>query len=188
MKEPVSPFVLFNGKPLFMTPNAPLSSILLSAAVLTILMPVAGAQTAVAILPEKIEDAKGKKLQSSTLEGKFIGLYFSASWCGPCRVFTPHLIAFRDQHLEEFEVVLVSFDKSNTDKRRYIHDAGMNWPSVPGASRKISKTLSETYQVKGFPTLVILAPDGTLVTDRGVETIMSEPSTALEQWKQAPQS
>lgn len=134
-------------------------------------------------LPEKLEDANGKKMDSSALAGKYIGLYFSASWCGPCRAFTPKLKQFRDDHLDEgFEVVLVNFDKSNTEKRRYIRDAGMEWPSLPGARRKASKSLAETYQVKGYPTLIILDPSGNVVTNLGVEAIINEPETVFGQW------
>ncbi|MDF1657219.1 MAG: thioredoxin-like domain-containing protein [Verrucomicrobiales bacterium] len=134
-------------------------------------------------LPEKLENSKGKKIDSSGLAGKYIGLYFSASWCAPCRAFTPLLKQFRDDHLDEgFEVVLVNFDRSNTDKRRYIRDSGMEWPSVPGARRKASKTLMETYQVSGYPTLIILDPNGNIVTNEGVEAIISEPETVFGQW------
>lgn len=136
-----------------------------------------------AFLPEKLEDAKGKKMDSSSLAGKYIGLYFSASWCAPCRAFTPLLKQFRDDHLDNgFEVVLVNFDKSNTDKRRYIRDSGMEWPSVEGARRKASKNLAETYQVRGYPTLIILDPHGNVVTDRGVDAITYEPETAFGRW------
>jgi len=136
-------------------------------------------------LPKKLEDFRGKKMDSSELAGKYIGLYFSASWCAPCRAFTPKLKEFRNTHFEDgFEVVLVNFDRSNTDKRRYIRNAGMEWPSVPGARRKTSKTLSEAYQVKGYPTLIILDPRGNVVTRDGVEAVMMEPETVFEQWQQ----
>ena len=36
-------------------------------------------------LPKEIWDANENNVSSSKLKGKFIGLYFSASWCGPCR-------------------------------------------------------------------------------------------------------
>lgn len=188
MKEPSISFVVSYSEPLSMIPRLSILRTLFAAMAIALATSSLEAQSVLDVLPEKLEDAKGKKMDPSSLTGKYIGLYFSAGWCAPCRVFTPHLKAFRDKHLDEFEVVLVSFDKSNTDKSRYIYNAKTEWPSVPGARRKPSTTLAETYSVTSYPTLVILAPDGTLVTERGVETIVSEPSTALEQWKQAPQS
>ncbi|GAB4839792.1 hypothetical protein Ancab_020502 [Ancistrocladus abbreviatus] len=34
----------------------------------------------------------GDQVKIDTLKGKKVGLYFSASWCGPCQRFTPRLI------------------------------------------------------------------------------------------------
>lgn len=140
------------------------------------------------IIPDKLEDAKGKKIESSALNGKYIGLYFSAGWCPPCRAFTPLLIDFRDQHTEDFEVVFVSFDKSNTEKQRYIRKSEMPWPSIPGAGRRDGKKLSQKFQVEGLPTLIILDPDGELISLTGREDVTSDPGTALEKWKKAKQS
>ena len=45
--------------------------------------------------PEKLINAKGKEVKTSTaLKGKMVAVYFSASWCGPCRGFTPKLVDF----------------------------------------------------------------------------------------------
>lgn len=135
-------------------------------------------------LPAKLENSRGKKMDSTELAGKYIGLYFSASWCGPCRAFTPKLKEFRNRNLEEgFEVILINFDRTNTEKRRYILDSGMEWPSVPGARRNPSKNLAEAYQVNAFPTLIILDPEGNVITDRGVEEILNDPELAFDQWK-----
>ena len=64
-------------------------------------------------LPSTLLNMAEQKVPSSTLKNKYIGLYFSASWCGPCRSFTPELIKFRNQHAENFEVVLVGGDGSS---------------------------------------------------------------------------
>ena len=41
------------------------------------------------LIPDTLLDNRGKKVSSDQLSGKYVGLYFSASWCGPCRSFTP---------------------------------------------------------------------------------------------------
>jgi hypothetical protein len=46
------------------------------------------------------------------LEGrKLIGLYFSARWCHPCRIFTPELVSFRNPHKDAFQFVTMSWDR-----------------------------------------------------------------------------
>ena len=53
------------------------------------------------ILPkfgEKLLTSAGQEVDAaSTLAGKTVGVYFSASWCGPCRGFTPQLVKFHKQ-------------------------------------------------------------------------------------------
>ena len=46
-------------------------------------------------LPADLVDANGEA-RSTNFKDKFIGLYFSASWCGPFRQFTPQLVSFRN--------------------------------------------------------------------------------------------
>lgn len=56
-----------------------------------------------------------KQSPSSDLNGKVVGIYFSAHWCPPCRQFTPLLVQTYNKlraEGKEFEVVFVSSDKS----------------------------------------------------------------------------
>ncbi len=135
-------------------------------------------------LPDILHDAKGRKVEASTLKGKYIGLYFSAHWCPPCRAFTPSLVQFGNRHSDDnFEVVFVSFDHSNSDKRRYIYDAKMPWLSIPGARSREIQALAERFAVESFPTLIVLAPDGSVLTTQGREEVSFAPDTALDEWK-----
>jgi len=141
------------------------------------------------LLPDTLRDPRDRKLDPSVLEGKFVGLYFSAGGCRPCRAFTPTLVESRNRHLDEdFEVVLVSFDESNTDKQRYVYQADMKWPSFPGAGSREARALAEKLGVEGFPTLVILAPDGSVITRDGRLHVTRSAGTALESWKNAHSS
>jgi len=157
--------------------------------ILTLITSPASAEGLADILPEKLFNAKGKKVDASLLEGKYVGLYFSAHWCPPCRAFTPLLVQFRNRHLEDnFEVVFVSFDDSNTEKQNYIRNAGMEWPSIKGADSKTAKKLAQRFQVEGFPSLIVLDPTGKIVSLDGRSDVMLSPETALETWKGAESS
>ncbi|KAJ6981406.1 nucleoredoxin 1 [Populus alba x Populus x berolinensis] len=52
----------------------------------------------------------GDQVKVSNLVGKIVGFYFSGSWCGPCRNFTPLLVEVYEQLSSkgDFEVVRVS--------------------------------------------------------------------------------
>lgn len=65
------------------------------------------------------------------------GLYFSAHWCPPCRVFTPQLVGFyedlKEQNDSQFEVVFVSSDRDRDSWQKYFND--MPWLALPFEDR-----------------------------------------------------
>ncbi len=63
-----------------------------------------------------MENGRFKTFDASTLKGvKFWAFYYSASWCSPCRAFTPKLVdfykEFKPQH-PNFELFFVNHDQS----------------------------------------------------------------------------
>ena len=133
-------------------------------------------------LPETLLDPKGNKISSDLLAGKYVGLYFSASWCGPCRVFTPSLIKFRNKHKAEFEVVLVGADGSSRAQANYMRKYKMPWLAMQNQSPEAKETRQATG-VKQIPALVILGPDGKILSKDGKKEIVQSAETALEGWK-----
>lgn len=137
------------------------------------------------ILPSVLHDAEGKEVDPGTLKGKTVALYFSAHWCPPCRAFTPSLVKFRDEHAEkDFEIVFVSLDNSEGEKKTYINEMKMKWLTVPGASSKEAQNLAQKFQVRGIPALIVLGPDGSVITENGREDVMIAPDKALQKWKE----
>ena len=116
-------------------------------------------------------DGNGGTVGVDSLGGKVVGLYFTASWCGPCRRFSPLLVnlyesargAARQGKAEDgFEVVVVSWDESHDDKERYAKQAGMRWLALPHANRALADELTLRYDVQFIPTLIVveISPDG----------------------------
>lgn len=137
-----------------------------------------------AILPKTLHDAEGKEVDPATLKGKHVALYFSAHWCPPCRAFTPSLVKFRDANAAEgFEIIFVSLDSSDGEKETYIKEMDMKWLTIPGASSPEAQALAQRFRVQGIPSLIVLSPDGTVVTENGREDVMTSPETALSKWK-----
>ncbi|ETW08176.1 hypothetical protein H310_02512 [Aphanomyces invadans] len=103
----------------------------------------------------------GQSFSAADLKGKHLGLYFSASWCGPCQNFTPVLadayIKAKDAG-HALEIVFVSGDNSQSDFDGYLKK--MPWLAIPFEfAKEAYEDLSEMYEVEGIPHLVILGPN-----------------------------
>ena len=95
------------------------------------------------------------------------GLYFSAHWCGPCRKFTPQLVAYYNQIAHdhpEFEIIFVSADKSADGMAAYMRESGMPWPAIEYSKLASVPTLQK-YAGKGIPDLVIVDASGKVLAD-----------------------
>ncbi|NBV39288.1 MAG: hypothetical protein EBS00_07000 [Verrucomicrobia bacterium] len=116
--------------------------------------------------PELI-DASGKKVDASTLNGKVVGFYFSAHWCGPCRLFTPELVKFAKLNKDRFAVVFISCDRPDEKAMfDYMKEMKMPWAALPYQSEAGTK-ISQENDVKQIPTLLIYDSSGNLVTKNG---------------------
>ncbi len=135
-------------------------------------------------LPKELRTASNEAIERTELDGKIVGLYFSASWCPPCRNFTPALVKLRDAHKDIFEVVLVGFDRGDAAHWKYMRDYKMNFLSmVPGSDE--SKSLAERFSVRGIPHLAIIGPDGKVIAQNAVREVAMNSDAAIQRWKQA---
>jgi|SaaInlV_100m_DNA_2_1039680.scaffolds.fasta_scaffold18119_4 nucleoredoxin len=137
-------------------------------------------------------DTNGTKVSREVLKGKFVGVYFSAQWCGPCRNFTPVLQKFRDANAENFEVVFLSldYDRRNTSparclekKREYMKSAKMDWYTINCGYMPARRSLTKTGR-RGIPTLVVFSPDGKCITTTA-KVELKNPESAMDVWKKA---
>mmetsp|Transcript_40232 Transcript_40232/g.46875 ORF Transcript_40232/g.46875 Transcript_40232/m.46875 type:complete len:175 (+) Transcript_40232:70-594(+) len=134
----------------------------------------------------KVLQGKSGDVPISTLEGKTVMIYFSAHWCPPCRSFTPQLAAFYRKHSVEknFEIVFASWDQSKAEFEEYFQEHP--WLALPyDSSKQIVEQLGSKYQVRSIPTLLVFAPDGTLITREGRSSVVTDPTAAEFPWKNA---
>jgi len=99
---------------------------------------------------------------------KNVMIYFSAHWCPPCRGFTPQLAkAYKESAVagKDTMVVFVSSDKDQAGFDGYYGE--MPWHALPFDQKDLKTKLSEKFEVKGIPMLVILDDKGQLVTSEG---------------------
>jgi len=130
---------------------------------------------------------KGGEVDTATaLTGKTaVALYFSGHWCPPCRGFTPQLAGWYTSDLQAkgLEVVFVSSDKDEGQFTEYYGE--QPWLALPFSDREKKDQLSKKFKVQGIPSVVVLGPDGELITTDG-RSAMSKDTKGLNMplgWK-----
>ncbi|KAG6785632.1 nucleoredoxin 2 [Populus alba x Populus x berolinensis] len=103
----------------------------------------------------------GTQVKVSDLEGKVLGLYFSANWYVPCRSFTTQVLVGAYEHLKSkgsnFEIVFISSDEDLDAFNNYR--AGMPWLSIPFSDLETKRALNSKFEIEAIPFLVILQPE-----------------------------
>lgn len=120
----------------------------------------------------------------TSLDGKYVGLYFSAHWCPPCRNFTPILRGMYAQLQEvkkPFEVVFISSDRSQSEFEDYY--SHMPWCAVPFDDAATRRALAGQFGISGIPTLIIIGPDGQVLNRNARMAVIQDRSGERFPWE-----
>ena len=134
---------------------------------------------------QELLDHDGKTPAALALEGKCVGIYFSARWCPSA--FTPILIQFYKSlknQKKPFEVVFVLKDGKQTEFGEYF--AEMPWKAVPFGEESVRVSLSEHFKVPSVPTLILLDTDSSVITSEGHQAVLDDLDGDNFPWRANP--
>eukprot|EP01024_Parvocaulis_polyphysoides_P041759 TRINITY_DN38316_c1_g6_i1.p1 TRINITY_DN38316_c1_g6~~TRINITY_DN38316_c1_g6_i1.p1 ORF type:complete len:318 (-),score=39.01 TRINITY_DN38316_c1_g6_i1:212-1165(-) len=147
------------------------------------------------LVGEKLLRGKDGEVEVSSLfgQGKFIALYFSAHFCGPCREFTLQLVHFYEEFKAkhpksaDFDIVFVSQDKDEESFSEYYGE--MTWLALPYSEKERKRKLNDKFNQQGMPKLVIInAESGSIITRNGREVVEQDPQGKEFPWNPKPVS
>jgi thiol-disulfide isomerase/thioredoxin len=113
--------------------------------------------------PFLANDLSGAIVSSASLRGKVVILNFWATWCPPCRLEIPELIALSNKYKDRLAIIGVSVDEDATreDLKAFVQQFKVNYPVLMDAPQHdISKQFGA---VAALPTSFIIDTEGRVV-------------------------
>jgi thiol-disulfide isomerase/thioredoxin len=111
-------------------------------------------------VPFELTTLDGKVVKSSELAGKVVLVNFWATWCGPCKEEMPSLARLQKQlDPAEFTLLTVTTDLQRQGITHFLSQLGVSLPVLFDEDQDVSRS----FMVRGLPTTIVIARDGTLV-------------------------
>ena len=107
-----------------------------------------------------LNDINGKPLALSSLRGKHVILDFWGSWCGWCIKGFPEMKTYYSKYPGKFEILGIDCNDTEQKWKDAVKKHELPWLHV--YNPRDSKVLSD-YGIQGFPTKIIVGPDGKIV-------------------------
>ena len=118
-------------------------------------------QAAGVVAPDfTLNDINGKPLSLSSLRGKYVILDFWGSWCGWCIKGFPEMKKYYEKYKGKFEILGIDCNDTEQKWKDAVKKNELPWLHV--YNTRDSKVLAD-YGVNGFPTKIIVGPDGKIV-------------------------
>jgi peroxiredoxin len=112
---------------------------------------------------------EGQSLDGQTLDwakyrGKVVLIDFWATWCGPCLAEIPNIIKnYEAYHDRGFEVIGVSIDNNRQQLKSFLEERKLPWTILYDEDLG-TKSLATHYGVFAIPAMILVGPDGKVVS------------------------
>ena len=110
----------------------------------------------------ELPDLQGNPLKLSSLRGKYVVLDFWGSWCIWCIRGIPHMKEAYRKYKDKMEILGIDCQDTEEKWKAAVEEHQLPWLQVR-CPEDYLQTLGQQYRIQGFPTKVIIDPQGRLV-------------------------
>lgn len=108
-------------------------------------------------------DTSGHPVDFSSYRGKYVLLDFWASWCRPCRMENPNVVAAYDKfHDKNFTILSVSLDQAKPAWLNAIQMDGLKWNHVSDL-KGWNNEVAGMFQIRSIPQNILIDPNGRII-------------------------
>ena len=112
-----------------------------------------------------LPDTSGKMVSLSAFKGKYVLVDFWASWCKPCRIENPNIVAaYNEFRNKNFTILGVSLDKDKNMWMQAIKSDGLQWTHISDLQHWNSAA-AQLYGVNSIPYNVLVDPEGNIIAE-----------------------
>lgn len=110
-------------------------------------------------------DINDKVVNLADFKGKYVLLDFWASWCVPCREFTPKVKEIYEKyHAKGLEIISISWDDKIPAWKKAVAEEQTRWHNVIARmSGPNDESMRTKYSIPYIPTLILIDKNGIVV-------------------------
>lgn len=111
-----------------------------------------------------LQNPNGDTIQLYSLAGNYVLVDFWASWCQPCRMENPNVVAlYNKYHTQGFDIFSVSLDANSDQWKKAIKKDGLVWKNHGCDFGGWQSAPAQLYKVQSIPCTYLLDKTGMVI-------------------------